>query len=798
MSDLPERIASLSAAKRELLARRMRRVAAESAEPIPPREGDAPVPLSPMQERLWLMEQIHGGRPAYNLSQAFRLRGPLDAAALGRAFEALVVRHESLRTTFCRLAGQAVQVVGDPWPFPLPVVPAESPDHAARLAAEEARRPFDLSQGPLLRARLFGLGEDDHVLMITMHHLISDGWSVALLWQDVSRFYRAFAGGQSPPPDVLPVQYADFALWHRRRLSGEALAGPLAYWRRQLHDAPSGIELPYDRTPPAGHAFAGQAWQEVWPGELSDSLAAIAQRAGATPFMAHLAAFAILLRRYSGQGDLLIGSPIAARTAVETEAMIGFFVNTLALRIDAAGEPTFLELLERVRQTVLAGCENQDVPFDVLVADLKPDRPRLHMPLVQTMFGYQPARQEALDLPGVTISPAPAETGTSKVDLTAELLDRPEGMLVRLEFNTDVFDLATVERMGGHYRRLLEAIVADPHRSILRLPMLEEPERRRILTEWNRPPTEYLTAPSVHALVESWAKRTGDAPAVREAAGGLTYAQLNARANRLARRLREIGVGPESLVGLCLERSSELVVAMLAVLKAGGAYVPLDGHYPPARLAGLLAQTAVAAVLTQSSLRASLPAEAPHVVCLDTDEARLPADESDLPPAAGPDSLAYVIFTSGSTGVPKGVAVTHRAILRLVVGADYAPLSPDDVVAQASNAAFDAATFEIWAPLAVGASLAIVPTEAMLSPADLGEEIRRRGITTLFVTTALFNRIAEECPQAFAPLRRLLFGGEACDPHAVAGILRQGPPGRLVHVYGPTETTTFATWHEVT
>ncbi|MEI7835062.1 MAG: condensation domain-containing protein, partial [Planctomycetota bacterium] len=699
MSDLPARIASLSAAKRELLARWMRRAAAEAPDAIAPREGDAPVPLAPMQERLWLMEQIHGGRAAYNLSQAFRLRGPLNAAALERAFEALLARHESLRTTFHGVEGQALQVVGDPGPFPLPVVSVESADQAARLAGEEARRPFDLSQGPLLRARLFRLGQDDHVLMITMHHIISDGWSVALLWNDISRFYRAFAGGESPPPDVLPVQYADFALWQRRRLGGEALEGQLAYWRGQLQGAPAGIELPYDRTPPATHAFAGEAWQEVWPLALSESLAALAQRAGATPFMAHLTAFAVLLRRYSGQGDLLIGSPIAARTALETEAMIGFFVNTLALRIDAAGEPTFLELLERVRQTVLAGCENQDVPFDMLVADLKPDRSRLHMPLVQTMFGYQPARQEALDLPGVTITPAPAETGTSKVDLIAELLDRPEGLLVRLEFNTDVFDRATIERLGGHYRRLLEAIVADPHRSILRLPMLDEPEERRILTEWNRPPTEYLTAASVHALVESWAKQTGGAPAVRDAAGGLTYAQLNARANRLARRLREIGVGPESLVGVCLERSSELVVAMLAVLKAGGAYVPLDGHYPPARLADLLAQTAVAAVVTQSSLRASLPPEAPNIVCLDTDGAALPADASDLPPLAGPDGLAYVIFTSGSTGVPKGVAVTHRAILRLVVGADYAPLSPDDVVAQASNAAFDAATFEIWAPL---------------------------------------------------------------------------------------------------
>ncbi|MCY2932361.1 MAG: condensation domain-containing protein, partial [Planctomycetota bacterium] len=563
MSDLPARIDSLSPAKRELLARRLRRTLEESGEAIGRRERASPVPVSPGQERLFFLHQLDAQSVAYNLSQAYRLSGPVDAGVLRESFGALVARHESLRTTFAVVDAQAVQIVHSPGPFELEVLAADSVERAQQLVNEDARRPFDLAAGPLLRARLIRLGERDHVLAVTMHHIISDGWSVAVLWMDLSAFYNALTAGQALPLREMPVQYADFALWQRGRLSGELVERQLAYWREQLRGAPAAVALPFDRQPPAPRASGGGAWGEVWPRSLADAAAAVGRQAHATPFMTHLAAFAVLLARHTGQDEVIVGSPISARSAVETEPLIGFFVNTLPLRIDLSGRPDFPELLARVRATMLAAHENQDVPFDVLVADLKGDRAQGRTPLVQVMFGFQEARRTYLALANVSVAAFPADTGAAKAELTVELLQRPQGVDVRFEYDCGLFDPPTIERMGGHYRRLLEEIVADPRRPVAELPMLSQAEGRQLVTEWNDTAREYLRAGSVNALVEAWAARTPDALAALAGGASLTYRQLNARANRLARGLVARGLRPEECVGVCLERSLDTVVAML-------------------------------------------------------------------------------------------------------------------------------------------------------------------------------------------------------------------------------------------
>lgn len=803
-SDVTSRIGALSPAKRELLARRLKREGTDGADVIAPRTGDGATPVSPAQERLWLLDQLHPGSAAYNICEAYQLDGAIDIEALRRAFDALVARHESLRTTFASAEGGGVQMIAPPGPVDLVVVDlsdrpeADRDENARRLVEEEARCPMDLTRGPLLRVRLIRLAADRHVLVVTIHHIVSDAWTMAVLFLDLSRFYATFAVGQEPALSPLPIQYADFALWQRQQLAGEHAAEQLAYWREQLRDSEAALTLPYGRPAPDVRTSRGAEHRAVWPKDLSQSLDAVAVRAGATPFMTLFAAFAILLHRYTGQEDLLIGSAVGARPHLETEGLIGFFVNTLVLRTKVDGEATFLDLLAQVRETALAAYEHQDVPFDRVIADLRPDRSRSRTPLAQVMFGFLKGRDVYLELPGVTIARLPVHTGTAKSDLSAELLETPSGLTVRMEYSTDVFDADTIERMSAHYRVLLEAIAAKPDRLVRELPLLTPDQRQRIVVEWNRTEREYLEAPCIGRRFEQWAARTPEALAAVAGEEELTYGELNTRANRLARHLRKRGVGPDVLVGVCLERSAATAVAMLGILKAGGAYVPLDPNYPPARLADMLSETRAPVIVTQRSLRDALPECDAHVVCLDDDAAGIEAeDTADLPEAPGPDETAYVIYTSGSMGRPKGVVVPHHAVLRLVVNADYVALGPSDVVAQASTTSFDAATFEIWGPLLNGGRFAVIARDVLLSPRNLTAEIQRQGVTVLFVTTALFNQIADEDPRAFEGLSCLLFGGEASDPSTVAAVLGTAPPERLIHVYGPTEATTFATWHLV-
>jgi amino acid adenylation domain-containing protein len=776
----------------------------ETEKPDGTPENEALVfPASFAQQRMWFLDQLEPGNAAYNMVQAARLSGRLHESALERSLNSIVRRHEILRTYFVEIEGAPAQVIGAPAYQPLNVIRLsgisddDRESEARRLIEEEANRPFDLAQGPLFRATLIRIGAEEHILALTMHHIISDGWSIAVLYRELSALYEAFCRGSAPALPELPIQYADFAVWQRQWLQGEVLGKQLSYWKRHLSDVPV-LELATDRPRPAAQTFRGAKQFSTLPKGVCDELKALSRREGATLFMTLLAAFQTLLHRYTGQEDIVVGAAIAGRIRPEVEELVGLFINTLALRGDASGNPTFREFLARTRQTALDAYEHQELPFEKLVEELNPRRDLSRSPLFQVMFGFQNLPQVPLTFTGLRISPIEVERETAKFDLTLWVHEDARALTATLGYNTDLFEHETIKRMLGHFQTLLEGIVAHPERRISELPLLTEAERRRLLIEWNDTARDYPKDKCVHELFEAQAERTPEGLAVVCDQQQLTYGELNRRANRVAHYLRKSGVQTEARVGIYLERSPEMIVALLAILKAGAAYVPLDTDYPEERIAFMLADSQARWLLTQNHFVGRLPKWNGEVVGLDPDGERF-SMEPEHNPAAGAtaENLAYVIYTSGSTGTPKGVAVPHRAITRLVVNSDYASLTPDDVVAQASNSSFDAATFEIWGALLNGARLAVVRKDAALSPRDLAAEIGRHRISAVFLTTALFNLAAREFPAAFKSLRHLLFGGETVDPKCVAEILRHGPPERLLHVYGPTETTTFASWYRV-
>ncbi|MET0649873.1 MAG: amino acid adenylation domain-containing protein [Pyrinomonadaceae bacterium] len=768
------------------------------------RGGARAFPLSFAQQRLWFIDRLALDSPFYNIPEALRLSGRLDVNALERGFDEVVRRHEALRTSFTTDGGRPVQLVNDPAPVSLEVTDlsglpeASREPEAVRLAVEEAHRTFDLARAPLTRARLLRLGAEEHILLITTHHIVSDGWSVGVFLRDLSALYAAYLRGEPSPLAELPVQYADFAVWQREWLQGEVLEEQLRYWRRQLGGELPVLNLPTDRPRPPVLSYEGADRHFELPEELTERLKTFSRREGVTLFMTLLAAFNALLGRYTGQEEIVIGAPIAGRTRREVEDLIGFFVNTLALRTDLSGRPSFRELLGRVRGATLGAYAHQELPFERLVEELQPGRDLSRNPLFQVMFSLQNAPLEEFTLPGLRVSPVEIGNDVTRFDLEFHLWEGGGVLAGNLIYSTELFDAATVEQLLGHFRNLLEGVVADPDTRLPDLPLLTEVQRRQLLDEWNDTRGVYPRDACVHELFEAQAARARDAFAVVSGDARVTYAELNARANRLARRLRALGVGADARVGVLMERSPELIVALLAVLKAGGAYVPLDPAYPKPRLRFMLEDSGVRVLLTEQKQLGAMPDSGARVVCLDGEREEIDRESAlNLPREATADSLAYVIYTSGSTGRPKGVAIEHRAVNRLVCGTNYVELSAADCVAQASTATFDAATFEIWGALLHGARLDIVPRDTALSPPALAAHIRERGVTVLFLTTALFNQIAASRPEAFGPLRCLLFGGEAADPKWVREALTRDKPRQLLHVYGPTENTTFSTWHPV-
>lgn len=764
------------------------------------------LPLSFAQQRLWFLEQMEGELTAYNIPFAWRLHGPLDAEALRQSLETIVQRHEALRTRFAVHNGEPVQLVGTLDRFELPVeelnalASTHQDEEIERRCRLEAERPFDLTADLMLRAALLRLAEDEHVLVLTLHHIACDGWSLRVLWRELrllyGLLYAAHCSGEEAKLADLPLQYADYALWQREALQGRRLEQLLAYWRQQLCGV-SALELPTDRPRPPELTYRGARYDFELGAELLESLKALAQGEGATLHMALLGVFQVLLARYSGQEDIAVGTPIAGRSQAELEEQIGFFVNTLVLRTDLSGEPTFRELLGRVRKVSLDAYDHQELPFEKLVEEMQPQRHLNRTPLAQVLFQLLSFSDQDLALPGLAISRLPASSQRVRFDLELHLWQLPKQLRGALIYSTDLFDVATIGRMAGHFLTLLEAIAKDADQRIGELVLLTKPERHRLLVEWNDTAADYSRDRCVHELFEQQVERTPDAVALVFENRELTYRELNARANRLAHFLRRLGMGPDSLVGLCLKRSFDLVVGILGILKAGGAYVPLDADYPRQRLEFMLADARVLCLLTHQSLREHLPTTDCPVVCFDADAAAIDEKPPSNPSAiADADNLAYVMYTSGSTGQPKGVAMPHRALVNLIAWHLREPrLRQPARTLQFAACSFDVSFQEILTTFCCGGTLVLISEAARRDPYLLRQCILESGVERLFMPYVALQQLATAAKGAAAPLRDIVSAGEALllTPE-IRHLLDSLGEGRLHNHYGPTETHVVTTF----
>ncbi|HWS56093.1 MAG TPA: amino acid adenylation domain-containing protein, partial [Pyrinomonadaceae bacterium] len=802
------KFADISLDRRKLLAMRLQEkgIKVSSGQAIPRRGGEGPWPLSYAQQRLWFLDQLDADSSTYNIPVAARLGGPLDVCALERGLNEIVRRHESLRTTFQSVDGLPVQVILPSLTLKLPVTElrgfgeAEKRAEVRRRADEEARRPFDLTRGPLLRASLLRLCEQEHVILLTMHHIVSDGWSTGLLIRELGALYAAYARGEESPLAELPIQYADYAVWQRERLRGEALEAQLSYWRRRLAGATDVLELPTDRPRPAAQSFRGAAHNFALPADLYGSLKSLCKQEDCTLFMLLLAAFGTFLHRYTGQEDICVGTVDANRDRPEVEPLIGFFVNTLVARADLSGGPTFRELLARTRGHMLEAHAHREAPFEKLVDELRPERSLGHAPLFQVMLVLQNAPRAEPRLPGVTLSLLEVERATAKFDLTLMAEEGEAGLSASFEYSTDLFDASTIERMSAHFRTLLRGIAADPDVRLHDLPLLDEGERRRLLFDYNDTAREDPRGLCAHQLFEEQVRRAPDAVALDCGGEPTTYGELNGRANQLAHRLRRLGVGPDSRVAILLWRSPEMVGALLAVLKAGGCYVPLDPQYPRERLRFMLADSGSSLLLTDSALAAAAAQSwGGEALCLDllADELAAEADaDPGLAPAA--DNLCYVIYASGSTGRPKGVAVTHAGLSNYLGWAGRAYPAAGGAPVH-SPLGFDLTVTSLLLPLTAGGRVALLPEgpgvehlAAALSGPD--------GFGLVKLTPAHLDALAG----AFAPgaaagaaAPTLVVGGEALAGGALRWWGERAPAARVVNEYGPTEAVVGCCFHEV-
>ncbi|MGA2224692.1 MAG: amino acid adenylation domain-containing protein, partial [Syntrophobacteraceae bacterium] len=754
------------------------------------------------QQRLWFLNQLEPDSHAYNLSGGVKLKGRLRVDILNRSLSEIIFRHETLRTTFHEKDGKPIQVISPPSGLDLPVIDLHLQSGADRQAEidqivrKQAQDPFDLSKGPLLRSVLLRLDQEEHILLLTMHHIITDGWSLGVLVQEMATFYEAFSQGTIPPLPPLPIQYADFAEWQREWFQGEVLESQVSYWKEQLGGDLPILALPTDRPRPAMPTYQGKIKSLVLSKTLHEALVALSQREGVTLFMTLLAAFQALLHRYTGQDDIIVGSPIANRNRLETEGLIGFFANTLVLRTDLSGNPTFRKLLVRVREMALGAYAHQDLPFERLVEELHVARDLSYNPLFQVMLVFQNASLEPLQLSGLTLTPLATETGSAKFDLTLELIEGPRGLAGSIEYNTDLFDSDTIERMAGHFQILLQGIIANPDSRLSELQLLTEAERHQLL-EWNATQTDYPRDKCIQELFEEQVERIPDAVALVFKDQRLTYRELNRRANQLARHLRNLGVGPEVLVGICMERSLEMVVGLLGILKAGGAYVPLDSAYPRERLAFMVEDTRIAVLLTQRRTMPAIQDFALKMLCLDTDSAAIAGEDGEnVPVCSAADNLAYVMYTSGSTGTPKGVEVLHRGVVRLVINTNFARLDGKGTFLQLAPISFDASTFELWAALLNGATCILYSADAP-STDKLAAHIRGHSVSTLWLTSSLFNAIIDEDPQSLRGVSQVLIGGEQLSaPHVICA-QENLPETQIINGYGPTENTTFTCCYSI-
>jgi len=787
-----------------------------SLAPIERVSRQAELPLSFAQQRLWFLDQLEPDSSFYNIPAAIRLQGQLNIFALQQSIQEILRRHEVLRTSFKTVAGQPLPVISPTTELNWSIVdlthlpPASQEDEVKRLAIAEAQKPFALDTSPLLRVTLLQLNSTAHALLFTMHHIAADGWSMEVLVREVAALYQAFSSGQPSPLPELPIQYVDFAAWQRQWLQGEAIANRLAYWQQHLSGAPAVLNLPTDYPRPAVQTFRGATYAIELSQELSQALKTLSQQQGSTLYMTLLAGFKTLLTRYTGSGDIVVGTPIANRQQSELEGLIGFFVNTLVLRTNLTDNPSFEELLRRVREVALGAYAHQDLPFEQLVEELQPQRDLSHSPLFQVMFVLQNTPMSELELTDLTLHPLEIDSGTAKFDLTLYVRETPAGLRATFEYNTDLFEASTIYRMAGHWQTLLAGIVANPKQQLSELPLLTAAEQHQLLVEWNdtsyhetfpSPPLqgglgESLLPQSLPDLFAAQVELTPDAVAVVFADEQLTYRELDRRADRLAHYLQTLGVKPEVLVGICVERSLEMVVGLLGILKAGGAYVPLDPTYPPERLSLMLEDSQPLVLLTQAKLVAALPSEKSRIVCLDSDWQEI-AKGSDCPPinTATPENLAYLIYTSGSTGKPKGVEISHGALVNFLSAMQLKfGLTEKDTLLSVTTLAFDIAALELYLPLTVGASVVLVSRETATDGIQLLERLASTQAAVMQATPATWRMLLASGWQGSDRLK-ILCGGEALDRELADRLLTKG--AEVWNLYGPTETTIWSAAHQV-
>ncbi|HEV2707207.1 MAG TPA: amino acid adenylation domain-containing protein, partial [Pyrinomonadaceae bacterium] len=814
LTDAAARLSQLSAAKRALLEKRLqRRMSEVSVEQTIERRSSSEnvLPLSFAQQRLWFIDQLQPNSSAYNIPAALRLTGPLKIDALDRCLNEIIRRHEVLRTTFTLSPDrQPLQVIAPELKNSLRIedlsaLPSsEREAEAVRLATEEARRPFDLARGPLLRTRLLRLSTEDHVLLFTLHHIISDGWSMGVLVREFGAIYSAYAQGEESPLPELPIQYADFSVWQRNWLQGAALAEQLAYWREQLGGDLPVLQLPTDHPRPPVQNYQGGHVPFTLGRDLSERLKQLAHGEDATVFMMMLAAFQVLLRRYTGQEDILIGSPIANRKHAETEPLIGFFVNTLVLRTKLHDNPTFRELLRRVQRMALGAYAHQDLPFEKLVEELHPDRDLSRNPLVQVILALQNAPMGDLELHGLTARPQEFESDVVRFDLELHIHELPDGLSGLLAYNAGLFERETISRLLEHFQTLLQGIAADPDRRICDLPLLTPQERHQLLSDFNNTQHELPPTRTIHQLFEAQVERTPDAPALEFAGTSLTYRELNNRANRLAQHLRALGVRPEVRVGLLMERSAEQIIGLLGVLKAGGAYVPVEAKTPRERIRYVLTDAGVRVLVTTDvGLSAEVIGEGVEVVEIDAKDGEQESG-SDVETGGGViesgvdgENTAYIIYTSGSTGQPKGVVVSHASLVNSILAPFAERSEPIESSLLLMSYAFDGSMLGIFYPLTQGGLLSLAREGEQADPSQVARLIAEKGITYICVVPSFYRLLLEQAQrEQLRSLRVVHVAAEAVPPKLVEMHHQLLPQSQLINIYGPTETTIWCACYE--
>ncbi len=805
MSELTKQAESLSPKRRELLAlmlSKRKREDASRSRIIPISRESNVFPASPAQQRLWFLNQFQPDTAAYNVAGGVHMDGLLSVSALERALDDIARRHEAFRTTFQLIEGGAVQVINSVVSLPLEKVDLRSVPESGREAAvlraatEEAQATFDLERGALFRAKLLLLSEREHVLLLTLHHIISDGWSLGIVVRELATLYEAYISDRPSPLAPPAVQYVDFAAWQRQSLQGQALDAQTAYWKEKLSGAPALLELPTDRPRPATQSLRGAKHPLVISREVVAALREVGEREQATLFMVVLAIFKVLLSRYTRQSDIVVGVPVSGRNKPEVEGAIGFFINMLALRTELSGDPTFQELLRRVRETTLGAYDHQDLPFEKIVETLQPERDLSYPPLFQVMFNLRNLNLPPLHLPGLVLTPLDVDTHTSKFDLTLDLGETREELTGWLDYSTELFDASTIERLAGHFQSLLAAVAANPQARISSLALLTTRERHQLLNEWNDTTRVYPQPSLLHEIFAEQAARTLDATAIVCEGQELSYGDLNRRANQLAHYLQRLGVGPEVLVAIYMERSLEMVIALMAVLKAGGAYVPLDPAYPQERRTFILEDTRAPIVLTQEALAARQTFGSARIVALDAIDNELARESLKNPHSGATDeSLAYVIYTSGSTGKPKGAMLHHYGVRnRLLWGITDYQLGAGDTVLHKTPLSFDVSVWEIFAPLLSGARLVLAKPGGHQDSVYQLSLISEQKVTHVdFVPSMLQVFLEEDGLEVCTSLKVITCAGEALTPELCERFYAR-TSATMYNLYGPTEASLAVTY----